>query len=287
MKYRFIKDNRSSWPVEKMCRALRVSRSGYYAWQKGRQSRRHADNLVLLERIQELHRASRGIYGSPRIFDDLREEGFQCGKNRVARLMRRNGIVSKVKRKFKVTTTSRHTLPVADNLVARQFSVAAPNRVWVSDITYLWTAEGWLYLTVILDLYSRSVVGWSMSDRLTTDLALKALGHALLRRRPAAGLLFHSDRGSQYASEEFRRMLRRHGIVQSMSRAGDCYDNAVAESFFHTLKTEHVYFERYQTRSEARQSIFDYIEVFYNRQRRHSALGSVSPVAFEAAAMAA
>ena len=224
---------------------------------------------------------SRRTYGSPRITKELRENGVLCGKNRIARLMRLYGIYAKTKRRFKVTTHSNHNLPVAANLLKGQFQTDKPNKVWLSDITYIRTQEGWLYLSVILDLYNRQVVGWSMDERLTQDLVLQALQQALGRRKPDSGVVFHSDRGSQYAGHAFRNVLERHHFSQSMSATGNCYDNAVMESFFHTLKTEVVYFERYRTRAEARQSIFEYIEVFYNRIRRHSALGYLSPLEFE------
>jgi len=225
---------------------------------------------------------SRGTYGSPRLTAELRARGIRCGKNRIARLMRLHGIAAKMKRRFKITTHSRHNLPVAENLLNRQFAVDRPNKVWLSDITYIQTQEGWLYLSAVLDLYNRQVIGWSMNDRLTQDLVLNALAQALGRRTPEADAIFHSDRGSQYAGHAFRDVLRNHDFVQSMSGTGNCYDNAVMESFFHTLKTEVVYCERYRTRAEARQSIFEYIEVFYNRIRRHSSLGYLSPLEFEA-----
>lgn len=287
MKYEFVEENRSAFGVEKMCEALKVSRSGYYAWRRCPVSRRRNENAVLLPRIRESYIKSRGTYGSPRITEDLREAGIRCGKNRIARLMRDNGIVAKTKRRFKATTDSRHNLPVAENLLRRRFRAESPNRVWVSDITYVWTQEGWLYLAMVLDIYSRKVVGWAMEERITTDLALKALERAVWRRKPVKGLIFHSDRGSQYASEAFREALKGHGFLQSMSAKGDCYDNAVAESFFNTLKTEHVYHERFTTRSEARRSIFEYIEAFYNSTRRHSTLGQRSPLEFERDALAA
>jgi transposase InsO family protein len=201
--------------------------------------------------------------------------------------MKANGIVAKTKKKFKATTNSKHNLPVAENLLKRDFTALGPNAVWCSDATYIWTHEGWLYLVVILDIFSRQVVGWAMSDRLTADFVIRALYQAIGRRSPAAGCIFHSDRGVQYACADFREVLNRYGFRQSMSRRGDCYDNAVAESFFHTLKTEHVYQHSYLTRTEARQSIFEYIEIVYNRQRKHSTLGNRSPVSFELDALAA
>jgi len=270
-----------------MCRVLGVSRSGYYGWRKQPQGKRRNDNDKLLLSIKELYRKNRGNYGSPRITDDLRDQGFCCGKNRVARIMKANGIVAKTKKKFKATTNSKHNLPVAENLLKQDFTSPKPNAIWVSDVTYIWTNEGWLYLSVILDLFSRQVVGWAMSDRLTADFVIRSLYQAIGRRRPPPGCIFHSDRGVQYACTDFREVLKHYGFRQSMSKKGDCYDNAVAESFFHTLKTEHVYQHSYSTRAEAQHSIFEYIEIVYNRQRKHSALGYRSPVSFELDALAA
>lgn len=287
MKYEFIHRHRCSFAVEKMCRVLEVSRGGYYGWLCRGPSRRQRENDRLLEHIRQSYKRGRGKYGSPRITDDLRGRDIMCGRHRVARLMRKNGITAKKRRKHKVTTNSKHKLPLAENLLGRDFKALAPDRVWVSDITYVWTLEGWLYLAVVLDLFSRQVVGWAMSERLGTELAVGALRQALARRRPPEGLVFHSDRGVQYASRALRDVLKGAGIRQSMSRKGDCWDNAVAESFFATLKTELVYEQRYLTRAGARRSIFEYIEVFYNRQRLHSALGNLSPADFESAVMAA
>jgi len=287
MKYWFMDQHRSSHGVQKMCRVLGVSRSGYYRWKSQPQSKRQKDDEKILMGIRESHKNSRRAYGSPRITEDLQAQGMRCGENRVARLMKIHGIIGKAKEKFKATTNSKHTLPVADNLLNQNFEAEKSNTVWVSDITYIATLEGWLYLVVILDLFSRQVVGWAMSDRLTSGFVVKALYQAIGRRRPSSGCIFHSDRGIQYASTDFRDILKSYSFVQSMSRKGNCYDNAVAESFFHTLKIEHVYDYRYETRAEARQSIFEYIEMFYNRQRRHSALGYLSPVSFELEAMAA
>ena len=279
--------HRSTHGVQKMCLVIGASRSGYYRWKKQPQSKRQKDNEKILMEIRESHKNSRRAYGSPRITEDLQAKGTKCSENRVARLMKIHGIVGKATKKYKVTTNSKHTLPVAENLLKQNFEAAKPNTVWISDITYVPTLEGWLYLVVILDLFSRQVVGWAMSDRLTSGFVVKALYQAIGRRHPASGCIFHSDRGIQYASTDFRDVLRAYGFIQSMSRKGNCYDNAVAESFFHTLKTEHVYDYRYETRAEARQSIFEYIEMFYNRQRRHSALGYRSPVLFELEAMVA
>ena len=281
MKYQFIENNRSAFAVEKMCRALKVTTSGYYRQKKRGISKRAQANEQLDRAIRAAHRKSRGNYGSPRITKELKEQGIGCSENRVARRMQKNGIAAKTKRRFKVTTQSKHKHPVAENVLKRNFRATAQNQVWVSDITYVWTREGWLYLAIVLDLFSRQVVGWAMSHCLGQDMVLQALRQALVRRGPVPGLIFHSDQGVQYACQAFRELLIQHRIVQSMSGKGNCYDNAVAESFFHTLKTELVYFEDYQTREESRSSIFEYIEVFYNRERRHSALNYLSPVNFE------
>lgn len=269
-----------------MCRMLSVSRSGYYAWLVRSESARSVDNRRMLAKIRAIHARSRKTYGSPRVYKKLRADGEICGEGRVARLMAANGIRAKQKRKFRVTTDSRHNLPVAENVLSRQFDVAEPNRVWACDITYIPTGEGWLYLSAVMDLYSRKIVGWSMSDRLERPLVIDALIMAQRRRKPAEGMLHHSDRGSQYASHEYRTDLRMYGMTPSMSRKGDCWDNAPVESFFGTLKTELVHHRKYRTREEARRDIFEYIEVFYNRERLHSSLGYLSPTDFEAAALA-
>ena len=240
MKYWFMDQHRSAHGVQKMCRVIGASRSGYYRWKKQPQSKRQEENDKILMGIKESHKDSGRAYGSPRITEDLKGKGMKCGKNRVARLMKIHGIAGKAKKKFKATTNSNHTLPVAENLLNQNFEAEKPNTVWLSDITYVWTSEGWLYLAVILDLFSRQVIGWGMSDRLTSGFVVKALYQAIGRRQPGSGCIFHSDRGIQYASTDFRDVLRAYGFNQSMSRKGNCYDNAVAESFFHTLKTEHV-----------------------------------------------
>jgi len=235
----------------------------------------------LVIEIELSHKASDRTYGSPRVHEDLQEQGIRCGRKRVARLMRENGIRAKQARRFKATTDSDHNDPVAPNLLDREFHVDVPDRVWAADLTYIWTREGWLYLAVILDLFSRRVVGWSMSKRITSQLTLEALSVALWSRKPSPGLLHHSDRGSQYTCGDYRDVLDEHGVLCSMSRKGDCWDNAVAESFFKTLKVERVNDRDYWTREEAQTDIIDYIERFYNRKRRHSYLGYVSPVEYE------
>ena len=281
MKFAFIAAEKASWPVAPMCEVLEVSRSGFYAWVGRSPSARAYEDQRLAVEVAAVHAKSRRRYGSPRIHAELHEPGRGPGRNRVARLMREQGLRARQKRRFRTTTDSRHDLPIAANVLDRCFVASEPNRIWVTDITYLWTHEGWLYLVVILDLFSRRVVGWSMSERITRQLAIDALAMALSRRRPPRGLIHHSDRGSQYASGDYRQMLDQHGIVCSMSRRGDCWDNAVAESFFATLKVELVYEREWETRVEARAEVFEYLEVFYNGERRHSSLGYVSPVAFE------
>jgi putative transposase len=267
--------------VTLMCEALEVSRSGYYASIGRKPCNRAREDAVLVAEIQDIHRASRGTYGSPRVLVDLQARDFQVGRHRVARLMRENGITARFKRPFRRTTDSKHSLSVAENHLARNFAVDRPDKAWVTDITYLWTREGWLYLAVVLDLFSRRVIGWSMAEHLRTELVLRALRMALGQRAPGPDLTHHSDHGCQYASEAYRDVLDAHGIQCSMSRKGDCWDNAVVESFFGTLKTELVHRTRWLTRLAARTAVFEYIEVFYNRQRRHSYLGYLSPVDYE------
>lgn len=269
------------YSVVTLCRVLGVSRSGYYAWHHRLPSESQRTNEQLALQIAEIHQQSHQTYGSPRIVKALRQQGFCCNRKRVVRLMQIHQIRAKTKRRFKVTTHTDHLLPVANDLVQQNFAVSAPNRVWTSDITYLWTREGWVYLAVILDLYARCIVGWELSSRLTADLVTLALQRAVDWRQPEPGLILHSDRGSQYASQEVQMLLEHYTIRQSMSAKGNCYDNAVTESFFHTLKTEHTFFQRYESRQEARSSIFEYIEVFYNRQRLHSTNGYLSPFEFE------
>ena len=283
MKFAFIEEHLAEQPVEVACEVLDVSRSGYYAW-KGRpqspQSRRRAELAV---KIQTVHTDNRGVYGSPRICKALSAQGERVSENTVARIMRGQGLRAKVKRKFVPRTTdSAHCQPVAPNVLDRQFDAQAPNRKWAGDITYIPTDEGWLYLAGVMDLHSRRIVGWSMAQHMQTDLVADALRMALARRQPPHGLLHHSDRGVQYASDDYQGLLGRHGIQVSMSGKGDCWDNAVMESFWATLKTELVHHEQYATRDQARQSIFEYIEVFYNRKRLHSSVVYVSPEAFEA-----
>jgi putative transposase len=264
-----------------MCRVLEVSESGYYGYRTRTESEREIENQRLTEKILHIHKVSRSNYGSRRVYQELRKQGEVVNHKRIERLMKVEGICAKRARKFKATTDSRHDLPVAQNLLRREFTVDAPDKVWVGDITYIWTEEGWLYLSVFIDLYSRMVVGWSMSSRMTSQLVTDALMMGYYRRTGRITPLVHSDRGSQYASADFTDKLRILGFGQSMSRKGNCWDNAVSESFFSSLKLELVHHERFQTRREAQAAIFDYIEVFFNRQRLHSSNGYLSPVEFE------
>jgi putative transposase len=264
-----------------MCAVLEVSRSGFYDWLARPESRRSRKNRELTNKIRQLHRASRKIYGSPKIHKDLVEQGETCSENRVARLMNQAGIQSKLTRKFVITTDSRNTQQPAPDLLQRAFEIEMPNKAWVSDTTFIGTREGWLYLAVIMDLYSRQVIGWAMGHRNNTELVHDALMMALWRRGDVRNVIVHSDQGSTYAAYAYQQRLEENSLRCSMSRKGECLDNAVAESFFGTLKNELIYHEDYRTRAEARQSIFEYIEVFYNRQRRHAFLNYATPVEFE------
>lgn len=281
MRYRFIRDHATQYPVTLLCQTLTVPRSGYYAWLRCPASRRSLEDQRLLVHIKVLHAASKDTYGSPRIAASLRQQGETCGRHRVARVMQAHGVVAKRRRKFRGTTNSAHDLPVAENVLNRQFTPTAPNRAWVSDITYVPTSEGWVYLATVMDLAFRGIVGWAMSDRIDRRLACDALSDALRRRQPAPGVIHHSDRGSQYASADYQTLLTQHGLIPSMSRKGNCWDNAPMESFFHSLKVEWLHDQTFRTRAEARQAIFTYIEVWYNRQRLHSTLGYRSPEQYE------
>lgn len=287
MRFQFIDDHQQEFPITLMCRVLEVSRSGYYAWRKREPSARKMADEVLLALIRLHHKKSRGYYGSPRIYQALQKEGVRCGRKRVARLMREAGLRARQKRRYKVTTQSNHHLPVAPNLLDQTFTAERRNAIWLSDITYIATAEGWLYLAVVLDLYSRMIVGWSMQPTLARQLPLAALQMALRQRQPLAGWLHHSDQGSQYASADYRQLLADHGARVSMSRRGNCYDQAPVESFFSTLKMECVQNVVFQTREQAKAALFDYLEVFYNRQRLHSSLGYLSPTEYELASLVA
>ena len=281
MRYRFVRDNAVEFPVSAICRVIEVSRSGYYRWFARPYSRRRLDDDRLLVEIRVEFAASRETYGRDRMHKALKDKGISCGRKRVERLMKEGGLHPKQAKKFKVTTDSKHTFPVAENILNRDFTADKPNVKWTTDITYIRTREGWLYLAVVIDLYSRFVVGWAMSERITRELVMDALKMAIWQRKPGRGLLHHSDRGVQYASNDYQALLTIHGFVCSMSRKGDCWDNAVAESFFHTLKTELVHHQDYETRREAKQEIFEFMEVFYNRRRLHSSLGYKSPAEFE------
>jgi putative transposase len=284
VKFAFIRDHKAEFPVEVLCEVLEVSRGGYYAWTRRPPSPAALRRDRLVAEIRQAHTASRGAYGSPRVYRALKARGVPCSENTVAELMRAEGVRAKARRPFVVPTTdSRHDRPVAKNILNRQFYPDRPNEVWTADITYIPTREGWLYLAAVEDLYSRQIVGWSMGERIDSRLVVDALEMAVARRLPGAGLVAHSDRGSQYASEHYQRLLAGHGITCSMSRRANCWDNAPMESFFATLKKELVHDEDYATRDEARASLFEYIEVFYNRVRRHSALGYRSPVEYERA----
>ncbi len=285
MCYACIAEHQQRFPVALMCRLLGVSRSGFYAAQRRAPSQRARTDQRLQHQIDAMHHRSRRTYGSPRIHAELRAQGVRCGRKRVERLMRAAGLQAKRPRRTRRTTNSQHAHPVAPNLVDRRFAVtevSACNRVWAGDITYLPTHEGWLYLAVILDLASRRVVGWAMQPTLDQSLTHAALQMAVLQRRPLPGVVHHSDRGVRYAATDYQTLLRMHGMRPSISRKGDCYDNAVVESFFATLEWELIDGTDWHTRADARTAVFEYIEVWYNRQRRHSTLGYVSPVVYEA-----
>jgi putative transposase len=281
VKYGFIAKHRSIWPTRAMCRVLGVSASGFYDWFKRPQSQRQQANIKLLGQIQASFAASDRTYGSPRIVRDLRDDGVTCSVNRVARLMQAAGMKARHKRRRMPGQMLSVVHSVAPNLLDRQFEATGPNQKWAADFTYVWTAEGWLFVAVVLDLYSRRVVGWSMQPTMTAQLVMDALLMAIFRRGRPQAVLHHSDQGTQYTSEDFQRLLESHGIVCSMSRRGNCWDNAAMESFFSTLKTERLSRKQYRTRDDLRADVFDYIERFYNPKRRHSTIGYISPVQFE------
>jgi putative transposase len=281
MRFQFIDEHRDEFPVTRMCQGLAVSPSGYYAWRKRSPSAREMANQDLFDKIKVVYNENHGVYGSPRIYHELDKQGVACSENRVARLMRLRGLQAKQTKRFKTTTKRNKAHPVAPNLLDRNFEADRPDRKWLADITYIATLEGWLYLAAILDLYTRRIVGWAMSDRMTSDLTTAALEMALLQRQPEAGLVHHSDRGSQYTDRKYQALLKSHGIRASMNGAGSWYDNAPMESFFGTLKSELVHHCVYHTRDEAKADVFYYIESFYNRRRRHSALDYLSPEVYE------
>jgi putative transposase len=281
VKYVCIKEHTDEFPIRMMCRLLGVSRSGFYAWRQRPLSDKAKRSRRLLVKIKAIFKRRRRSYGSPRIWRDLVDDGERVGRGQVARLMGENGIRAKQSRKFKVTTNSKHNLPVAPNILGDMEPVMVENEVWVSDITYQWTREGWLYVAAIMDLLSRRVIGWAASSRMKNDLVIQAFKRALALRGPVAGLILHSDRGSQYASTAYQKLLKGSGIVCSMSRKGNCYDNAAMESFWHSLKVEWLFDFEFETRREAVREIAGYIDGFYNPERRHSSLGYISPIEFE------
>jgi putative transposase len=281
VRYAWIIEQGKLYSLAEMCAVLDVSISGYRAWARGgTPNRKRLTDRQMVALIRAIHAELKRAYGSPRMARELRARGFSAGKERTERLMRENGIRGRHKRRYKVTTDSRHSLPVAPNLLDRNFTPAAPDQVWTSDITYLWTDEGWLYLAIVLDLFNREVVGWSLKPHMTEDIVTDALTMAWFRRRPAAGLMHHSDRGSQYAGDAFQKKLKAYGMICSMSRKGNCWDNAPTESWFNSFKNERVHGVRYATHAEMKSESFEYIEVFYNRRRQHSTLGYQSPIRF-------
>jgi len=281
MKYRYIDAQKADMPVRRACALFGVSQSGYYAWVNRPASAHQREDMVLLVHIRASFYESNETYGSPRMVHELREKGFDVGRRRVARLMRENGLKARIKRRFRRTTDSRHEYPVTDNVLDRAFTATAPNQKWGVDISYVWTAEGWLYLAVVMDFYARRIVGWAVSDRLKKELVLEALNKAITLRRPPPGLIHHSDRGSQYCSYAYRERLKDVKVISSMSGRGNCYDNAVVESFFKTIKSELIWRTPWQTRNQATREMGKYIDGFYNPKRRHSAIGYTSPIQYE------
>ena len=281
MRFRFVEEHRGKVPTERLCQIMDVSPRGFRAFRSRPISQSQRTDMVLLAHIREQHRLSLGSYGRPRMTEELKELGFDVGHRRVGRIMRQNGISVVRTHKHKVTTDSNHKFNIAPNLLNRNFSADQPNQKWVVDISYIWTREGWLYLAVVLDLYSRRVIGWAVSNRMKRDLAIRALEMAVALRKPAKGCIHHSDRGSQYCSHDYQKLLRKHGFKASMSGKGNCYDNAAMETFFKTIKAELIWRHSWQTRRDAEVAIFEYINGFYNPRRRHSALGWKSPLAFE------
>lgn len=280
MKYEFITEYKLIWRIKTMCRVLKVSKSGYYKYlKKSAKEQFELENKLKL--IEEIYKSSRCTYGSRKVPKSLKAKGISCYKNQIAKIMKQKGLFAKGRKRYKITTNSKHNLPIAPNIVSRNFEIDEKNKVWVSDITYISTQNGWLYLSAVLDLYSRKIVGWCLSDRMTKQLVISSLQEAINSRRPEKGLVFHSDQGSQYASTELRNIINSIGGIQSMSRRGNCWDNAVAESFFKTLKTELINNEHFKTKEEAEMKLFDYIEIFYNRQRIHSSNDYLSPVEYE------
>ncbi len=281
MRFAFVEEHRHQLPINRLCQIMDVSPRGYRAWRLRPASQRQRTDMVLLAHIRDQFRLSLGSYGRPRMTEELKELGFDIGHRRVGRLMQENGIEVKRNKKFKATTDSNHSLNIAPNLLSRDFAADRPNQKWAGDISYVWTREGWLYLAVILDLHSRRVIGWAVSNRMKRDLAIRALNMAIALRRPPKGCIHHTDRGSQYCSHDYQKILRQHGFQVSMSGKGNCYDNAAVETFFKTIKAELLWQRSWRTRRDAEVAIFEYINGFYNTRRRHSALGWKSPLAFE------
>lgn len=286
MKYAWVEKQRGHYPLDAMCNALSVSMSGFFSWHRGGKTSKRLTDTQLLTLIKALHAEIKGAYGWPRIWQELKARGIPAGKERIRKLMQAHGIRGRHKRRYKATTDSKHHFPVAPNVLNRQFRPDRPDQAWVTDITYVPTQEGWLYLAAVMDLHTRMIVGWSMDNRMTRDLVINALRMAWFRRKPKAGLIHHSDRGSQYASHDYQVVLKEYGMTASMSRKGNCWDNAAMESFFNSLKNERVHHQRYGSRESAKRDIFDYIEGFYNRRRRHSTLGYASPAEYYAAWLA-
>lgn len=281
MRFAFIDAEKANFPIAKLCKVLRVTRSGFYAWRARDESTHKKRDRFLAAKVRAAHEASRGVYGSPRIHRELKDDGENVGRKRVARLMREEGLSGQAPRRFRKTTDSGHDQPVAENLLKRNFAPEAPDLVWATDITYLRTWEGWLYLAVVIDLFSRRVVGWAIADHMRTELAVDALVMAINQRQPAPGLIHHSDRGSQYASNTYQAVLKEHGMLCSMSRKGDCWDNAVAESFFGTLKDELIHRDVWPTMAKTKSAVVEYIACFYNPHRRHSYIDNISPMEYE------
>lgn len=281
MKFRFIDQAKTEFPAYRLCKVLGVSQSGYFSWKNRPASHRQREDMVMLAHVRSAYALSHETYGSPRMTRELQDSGFAIGRRRTARLMRENGLHARQKRRFKRTTDSQHSFPVAPNIIDQDFAATGPNQKWGVDISYVWTREGWLYLSVVIDLFSRRVVGWAVGDRLHRQLAINALQKAIVMRRPEPGLIHHSDRGSQYCSIDYQALLRSKGIMISMSGKGNCYDNAMVETFFKTLKSELIWRTIYQTRNQAEIAIARYIDGFYNPIRRHSALEYLSPAQFE------
>lgn len=281
MRFRFIDQAKKEFPAYRLCHLMGVSQSGYFAWKARPASRRQHDDMVMLTHIRSAYFLSNETYGSPRMTRELQDQGFTVGRRRIARLMRENGLHARHKKRFRKTTDSHHAFPVAPNIIAQDFATTGPNQKWGADISYIWTREGWLYLAVVIDLFARRVVGWAVSDRLHRQLALRALEKAITMRRPPKGLIHHSDRGSQYCALDYQGMLKTNGIIISISGKGNCYDNAMVETFFKTLKSELIWRTVFQTRHDAEVAIAHYIDGFYNPARRHSALDYLSPIQFE------